>query len=66
MPEHFELKKKGVAVRGLVGAGGRHCGALLSTLWWVNLPWLWSLGAGRAPLTLLWGTVQGWQRPKAT
>lgn len=28
MPEHFELKKKEVAVRGLVGAGG----ALLSTL----------------------------------
>lgn len=23
MPEHFELKKKGVAVQGLVGMGGR-------------------------------------------
>lgn len=32
MPEHFELKKKRVAVRGLVGMGGRCHGALSCTV----------------------------------
>lgn len=62
MPEHFELKKKEVAVRGLAGAGGRHRGALLSTICVGKCattvePWGWQSTTNSA----LWGTEQCWQ-----